>query len=124
MSLPKELLVTFSISYIVDAREEEEAISQARKLLQNQMDAQDFLCLLTAEDFEARIESAVIEDGEEELDNWSCTLPCTSEVSASELRDCLAQLIKRIEETPFDRNEGMKGPMVAEAEALLERCNR
>ena len=47
----------------------------------------------------------------------------TPAVKKSELVDCLRTLVKRIEETPFDRNEGLKGPMVAEAKALLERVN-
>ena len=54
--------------------------------------------------------------GEEDLQNGQlCAL-------LPQFVDCLSTLVKRIEETPFDRNEGMKGPMIAEAKALLERA--
>ena len=56
-----EYLVTLSISYIVDASDEKEAITEARRLLQTQMDAQDSMCLLTAEDFETKVENARVD---------------------------------------------------------------
>ncbi len=55
-----EYLVTFSISYIEDGHDEKEAIAEARRMLQNQMDAQDPMCLLTADDFEVKVEPARI----------------------------------------------------------------
>lgn len=113
MSPSKELLVTLSISYIVDAKGEEEAISQARELLQKQMDAQDSLCLLTAEDFEAKVEEAL-----------SCTLPCLEEEGGpgGDLAEVLIQLIDRCEHAPIlQGNEGMRGPLLAEAKAILKK---
>ena len=38
-----------------------------------------------------------------------------------EIVHCLEVLVKRIKETPFDRNEGLKGPMIAEATDMLKR---
>jgi hypothetical protein len=38
-----------------------------------------------------------------------------------ELVGCLETSVKRFEETPFDRNEGIIGPIIAEAKAFLKR---
>ena len=42
-------------------------------------------------------------------------------VNRLELIDCLTELVKRVDEVNFDRNEGMKEPMLREAKALLAR---
>jgi hypothetical protein len=42
-------------------------------------------------------------------------------VNRLELIDCLTELVKRVDEVDFDRNNGLKEPMLREAKALLAR---